>query len=93
MVESEVVPGPSVSTHRDVVRLAQNQHVGIYHAVGAAAMGPNDDDVVDDRLRVRGVAGLRVIDASVFAEQPAGNTAAPTMALAWRAADLIRQGE
>ncbi|MGD9999014.1 MAG: GMC family oxidoreductase [Ilumatobacteraceae bacterium] len=93
MVESEVVPGSSVSTHRDVVRLAQNQHVGIYHAVGAAAMGPNDDDVVDDRLRVRGVDGLRVIDASVFPEQPAGNTAAPTMALAWRAADLIRRGE
>jgi choline dehydrogenase-like flavoprotein len=52
-------------------------------------MGPDDDDVVDGELRVRGVSGLRVIDASVFPQQPAGNLAAPTMALAWRASDLI----
>ncbi|MCU1394857.1 MAG: Choline dehydrogenase [Ilumatobacteraceae bacterium] len=93
IVESEVVPGPSVSTPDEVIRFAQDTPLGIYHAVGSAAMGPADDDVVDHRLRVRGVKGLRIIDASVFAEQPAGNTAAPTMALAWRAADLIRQGE
>jgi choline dehydrogenase-like flavoprotein len=42
---------------------------------------------------VRGVHGLRVVDASVFAEHPSASTAAPTMALAWRAADLIRQGD
>ncbi len=93
MVDCEVIPGPAVSSHEDVVRFAQDTSFGVYHAIGSAAMGPNDDDVVDARLRVRGVTGLRIIDASVFAEQPAGNTAAPTMALAWRAADLIRQGE
>jgi choline dehydrogenase-like flavoprotein len=92
MVESEVAPGPSVSSHDDVVRFARSTHFGLYHAVGAAAMGPADDDVVDDRLRVRGVDGLRVVDASVFAEHPSASTAAPTMALAWRAADLIREG-
>jgi choline dehydrogenase-like flavoprotein len=91
LVEAEDRPGPSVSSPDEVIRYAIESPLGIYHAVGSAAMGPNAEDVVDDRLRVRGVDGLRIIDASVFAEQPAGNTAAPTMALAWRAADLIRK--
>jgi choline dehydrogenase len=85
LVFEEEFPGPAVSTPEQVVRYFLDTGSGI----GAAAMGPGDDDVVDPRLRVRGVSGLRIIDASVFPEQPAGNTAAPTMALAWRAADLI----
>ena len=89
LVLEEEFPGPAVSTSEQVVRYSLDTGSGIFHAVGAAAMGPDDDDVVDPRLRVRGVTGLRIIDASVFPEQPAGNTAAPTMALAWRAADLI----
>jgi choline dehydrogenase-like flavoprotein len=89
LIAEEEYPGPSVSTDEEVLRYASDSPGTIYHAVGANAMGPNDDDVVDSRLRVRGVSGLRVIDASVFPEQPSGNTAAPTMALAWRAADLI----
>jgi choline dehydrogenase-like flavoprotein len=78
-----------VSTDEEVLRYAKDSPGTIYHAVGANAMGPSDDDVVDSHLRVRGVSGLRVIDTSVFPEQPSGNSAAPTMALAWRAADLI----
>jgi choline dehydrogenase len=62
---------------------------GIYHAVGSAAMGPGDDDVVDPRLRVRGVDGLRVADASVLPVQVSGNTGAPAMLVGYRAADLI----
>jgi choline dehydrogenase-like flavoprotein len=89
LVLEEEFPGPGVSTPEQVVRYSLDTGSGIFHAVGAAAMGPDDDDVVDPRLRVRGVTGLRIIDASVFPEQPAGNTAAPIMALAWRAADLI----
>src|SRR5204863_8288060 len=64
---------------------------GIYHAVGAAAMGAADDAVVDAALRVRGVTGLRVADASVLPAQVFGNTAAPAMVIGWRAADLIRE--
>ncbi|MGH8861427.1 MAG: GMC family oxidoreductase [Jatrophihabitantaceae bacterium] len=90
LVRDEEVPGAAVSTPDEVVRYALDTGAGLYHAVGSAAMGPGADDVVDAQLRVRGVDGLRIVDASVFAEQPAGNTAAPTMALAWRAADLIR---
>ena len=90
-VAGEDFPGPAVSSPGDVVRYALNTGSGIYHAVGASAMGPQADDVVDPQLRVRGVTGLRVVDASVLPLQLAGNTQAPTMAVAWIAADLIRE--
>lgn len=88
-VAGEDFPGPAVSSPEDVVRYALGAGSGIYHAVGASAMGPQADDVVDPQLRVRGVTGLRVVDASVLPLQLAGNTQAPTMAVAWIAADLI----
>jgi choline dehydrogenase len=88
-VASEDFPGPAVSGPDEVVRYALDTGTGIYHAVGASAMGPDPGDVVDPRLRVRGVTGLRVVDASVLPVQVAGNSAAPTMAIAWIAADLI----
>jgi choline dehydrogenase-like flavoprotein len=52
-------------------------------------MGPGDDDVVDEQLRVRGVEGLRVVDCSVMPTLVAGNLNGPIMAIAWRAADFI----
>lgn len=89
LVVGEDAPGPDVVTPAQAVDYTRATGIGIYHAVGSCAMGPNDEDVVDARLRVRGVRGLRAVDASVFPAMPSGNTAAPTMALAWRAADLI----
>jgi choline dehydrogenase-like flavoprotein len=91
LVLDEDFPGPTVSSPDDVVRYALDTGAGIYHAVGASAMGPDADDVVDPQLRVRGVTGLRVVDASVLPVQVAGNTQAPAMAVAWIAADLIRE--
>jgi choline dehydrogenase-like flavoprotein len=90
LVVAEESPGPAVAKPDQAVAYARATGTGVYHAVGSCAMGPDADDVVDARLRVRGVAALRVVDASVFAAMPSGNTAAPVLALAHRAADLIR---
>ncbi|HEY2661075.1 MAG TPA: GMC oxidoreductase [Caulobacteraceae bacterium] len=54
-------------------------------------MGADEQSVVDPQLRVRGVTGLRVMDTSVMPAIPSGNTNGPTMAMAWRAADLIQR--
>jgi choline dehydrogenase-like flavoprotein len=89
LIQEEEFPGPSVATRQDTIEYSRNTGTGIYHAVGSAAMGPSDDDVVDAQLRVRGVTGLRIADASVLPGQVSGNTAAPAMLVGYRAADLI----
>lgn len=64
----------------------------VYHPVGTCRMGTDSEAVVDAELRVNGIESLRVVDASVMPLVPRGNTNAPTIALAERAADLIRHG-
>ena len=64
----------------------------IYHPVGTCRMGSDPDAIVDEQLRVNGLEGLRVVDASVMPVVPRGNTNAPVIALAERATDLIRHG-
>jgi choline dehydrogenase-like flavoprotein len=90
LIETEEFPGPAVTTSDEVVEYSLRHGSGIYHAVGSAAMGKNDDDVTDPQLRVRGTEGLRIADASVLPVQLSGNTAAPAMLVGYRAADLIR---
>jgi choline dehydrogenase len=78
-----------VRTDREVIDAGLTMGACGYHAIGTCAMGPDGDDVVDPRLRVRGVANLRVVDASVLPIMVSGNLNGPVTALAWRAADLI----
>lgn len=89
MVDREVFPGASISSPNNVVDYARRSGGGIYHAVGSCGMGASDHDVVDDRLRVRGVNGLRIVDASVLPQHVSGSSAAPVMAVGWIAANMI----
>lgn len=81
---------PASRDRADITDHVRRTMQTIYHPVGTCRMGSDATSVVDAELRVRGVEGLRVVDASVFPSTPRGNTNAPTIALAERAADLIR---
>jgi len=92
----EIAPGPDVRTDADLREFIRRDLATLYHPVGSCAMGGDSrlaasrlTSVVDPELRVRGVTGLRVVDASVMPAVPRGNTNAPTIAIAERAADLI----
>ena len=87
----EILPGPGADTREDLREAVREHAETLYHPVGTCAMGDDDEAVVDDRLRVHGVAGLRVVDASVMPRIVRGNTNAPTIAIAERAADLIAE--
>ena len=89
---SETRPGSAVQSDDEVVDAALDQGYCGQHAVGTCAMGPNDDDVVDPSLRVRGVDKLRIMDCSVMPTMVSGNLNGPAMAMAWHAADLILSG-
>lgn len=91
LVEAETYPGPSCTADEDVLAAYAKYGTCGYHAVGTCRMGKDAHSVLDPELRVRGVEGLRVVDTSVFPQIPSGNTNGPTMALAWRAADVIRR--
>jgi len=89
LVDGERTPGELVTGDRlrDWVRLTSGT---MFHLAGTCAMGGTAEAVCDPQLRVRGVDGLRVVDASVMPTVPRGNTNAPTIAIAERAADLVR---
>jgi choline dehydrogenase-like flavoprotein len=88
---SELGPGAHVRSDADLLQYVRNSVVTLYHPVGTCSMGGESrwNSVVDPELKVRGVQGLRVVDASVMPFVPRGNTNAPTIAIAERAADLI----
>ena len=86
----ETLPGPGVQTDEEIAAYARNFGNTIYHPVGTCRMGSGPSAVVDDRLRVHGIAGLRVIDASIMPTLTTGNTNAPTIMIGEKGAAMIR---
>jgi choline dehydrogenase len=89
LVEAEVTPGPGVRTDGEVLDFARRNGATIFHPSGTCRMGSDEDAVVDPRLRVRGVAGLWVVDCSIMPTLVSGNTNVPAMMIAEKAADMI----
>ncbi len=85
----ETDPGPRIKTDEDVLQNAINLGGTAFHIAGTCRMGADDAAVLDPQLRVRGVQGLRVVDTSIMPTLVSGNTNAPAMAIALRAADFI----
>jgi choline dehydrogenase-like flavoprotein len=87
---AEIRPGPAVQTDDELIRYIRESSVTCFHPVGTCRMGPDAQDVVDPQLRVRGVDALRVADASIMPNMIGGNTNAPVIMIAEKAADMIR---
>ncbi|MGZ5034684.1 MAG: GMC family oxidoreductase [Usitatibacter sp.] len=85
-------PGASIRTDEELVKAAGDLGTTIFHPVGTCRMGGDATAVVDDRLRVHGIAGLRVIDASIMPRITSGNTNAPTYMIAERGAQFVLSG-
>lgn len=88
-VGDEVVPGPQIESDEQIAEVLEWLTSPGVHATGTCRMGNAEDSVVDSRLRVHGIEGLRVVDCSVMPVPPAGNTNGPAMVVGWRAAELI----
>jgi choline dehydrogenase len=88
--EAEVVPGPKAASRQDLIDLARTAAASFGHAVGTATIGTGADAVVDSELRVHGLRGLRVADASVMPSIISGPTNAPAFMIGGRAGELIK---
>jgi len=82
-------PGPAIDTDEQLAHVAGDLGTTIFHPVGTCKMGPDELAVVDDRLSVHGISGLRVIDASIMPRITSGNTNAPTVMIAEKGAEFI----
>jgi choline dehydrogenase-like flavoprotein len=89
-VDREHFPGPSVKSRADYIEIARANARSSYHPVGACKMGTDDMAVVDPQCRVHGIEALRICDSSIMPQVVSSNTNAPTIAIAEKAADMIR---
>ncbi len=88
----ELHPGAALQSDEEIAEFLRNEVETLYHPVGTCKMGNDALAVVDAQLRVRGIERLRVVDASIMPRVPAGNTNAPVIMIAEKAAEMIREG-
>lgn len=87
----EFSPGPAVTSDEEILTWIRNNSQTAYHPIGTCRMGPaGPTTVVDDKLKVHGIEGLRVADASIFPTMPSGNTNAPSIMVGEKAADILK---
>ena len=89
-VSLELNPGPGFGDRAALAAELPNRATSVYHAVGTCRMGTDEAAVVDPALRVRGIDGLRVADASIMPIISSGNTNAPTIMIGEKCADMVR---
>jgi choline dehydrogenase len=89
----ELAPGDEHQSDAEILRVFRRTSTSGLHGVASCALGRDDSSVLDERLRVRGVVGLRVADCSAMPGLISGNTSGPAMALGWRAASLLLEDE
>jgi choline dehydrogenase-like flavoprotein len=90
-IVKEITPGPQIETDAQILETFRSIGQTAYHISGTCRMGADTESVLDPQLRVRGVESVRVVDTSIFPTLVSGNTNAPAMAVALRAAEIIRQ--
>jgi choline dehydrogenase len=88
----EHAPGKQVETDEQIIDWIRNNSQTAYHPIGTCRMGQGPNTVVDEKLRVHGIANLRIADASIFPTMPSGNTNAPSIMVGEKCAELIRSG-
>jgi len=94
IIREEVLPGPSIQSDADLITDFRKRSGTVYHPVSTCRMGPDPSrSVVDPRLKVHGLEGLRVIDASIFPDNITGNTNAASVMTGWKGAELVLEDQ
>ncbi|WP_214476909.1 GMC family oxidoreductase N-terminal domain-containing protein [Mesorhizobium sp. dw_380] len=94
IIREEVLPGPSIQSDADLITDFRKRSGTVYHPVSTCRMGPDPSRaVVDPRLKVHGLEGLRIIDASIFPDNITGNTNAASVVTGWKGAELVLEDQ